>query len=153
MRLLLLAYPWLELLSLIQLGIKTNALIALGYVLIMLLLGTALLRFVGAHAMSRLREAQRSGLLQQHLLVDDLALAVAALLLMIPGLVSDVFAVVVLIGPLRRAAARVLGGVSGVSGPLNNDLVDTANRGGPKRSVSSGEPVTLDGDFETVDRD
>jgi UPF0716 protein FxsA len=90
--------------------------------------------------------------LQQHLLVDDLALAVAALLLMIPGLVSDVFAVVVLIGPLRRAAARVLG-VSGVSGPLNNDFVDTANRGGPKRSVSSGEPVTLDGDFETVDRD
>ena len=152
MRLLLLAYPWLELLSLIQLGIKTNALIALGYVLIMLLLGTALLRFVGVHAMSRLREAQRSGLLQQHLLVDDLALAVAALLLMIPGLVSDVFAVVVLIGPLRRAAARVLG-VSGASGPLNNDFVDPANRGGPHRSVSSGEPVTLDGDFETVDRD
>ena len=152
MRLLLLAYPWLELLSLIQLGIKTNALIALVYVLVMLLLGTALLRFVGAHAMSRLREAQRSGLLQQHLLVDDLALAVVALLLMIPGLVSDVFAVVVLISPLRRAAARILG-VSGVSQPLDNDFGDTANQSTPNRSASSGEPVTLEGDYEAVDRD
>ena len=39
MRILFLAYPWLELLSLIQLGINTSALIALGYVLLTVLAG------------------------------------------------------------------------------------------------------------------
>ena len=44
MRILFLAYPWLELLSLIQLGINTSALIALGYVLLTVLAGMTLLR-------------------------------------------------------------------------------------------------------------
>ena len=39
MRLLLLFYPWLELLSLIQLGIETRAIVPLLWVLAMFLLG------------------------------------------------------------------------------------------------------------------
>ena len=62
---------------------------------------------MGTASVLRLREAQKSGVLQQSLFVDDLAVAVAALLLMIPGLLSDFFAVVVLIGPLRRFLARL----------------------------------------------
>ena len=177
MRILLLAYPWLELLSLIQLGVNTSALIALGYVLLMVLAGMALLRAVGATAVNRLREAQRSGLLQQHVFVDDLAVAVAALLLMIPGLLSDFFALVVLIGPLRRGLARALGltatkesafantdgafyGSSSSRGSFRDPLQDPlqtlsedpshdAVRG---RSSGSGRPVILDGEFEEVDQ-
>ena len=107
MRLLLLFYPWLELLSLVQLGIETRAIVPLLWVLAMFMLGAAMLKRVGTASVLRLREAQQSGVLQQSLFVDDLAVAVAALLLMIPGLLSDFFAVVVLIGPLRRLLARL----------------------------------------------
>jgi len=105
MRWLLLLYPWLELLSLIQLGVETTALIALGWVIAMVGLGATMLRRVGTASIARLREAQRGGSLQQHLFIDDMAVVVAALLLIIPGLLSDFFAIVVLIGPLRRGLA------------------------------------------------
>lgn len=173
MRILLLAYPWLELLSLIQLGVNTSALIALGYVLLTVLAGMTLLRAVGATAVNRLREAQRSGLLQQHVFVDDLAVAVAALLLMIPGLLSDFFAVVVLIGPLRRALGRALGltatkesafantdgafyGSSSSRGSFRDPLQalseDPSHETVRDRSSGSGRPVILDGEFEEVDQ-
>ena len=180
MRLLLLAYPWLELLSLIQLGINTSALVALSYVLLMLFVGIGLLRFVGATAFQRLRDAQQTGRLQQHLLVDDLAVAVAALLLMIPGLLSDFFALVVLIGPLRRGLARALGltatneSVFSNTDGSNNDgafhnssqhafrdpqqdppqalFQDPSHETVRDRSAGSERPVTLDGEFEEVDQ-
>ena len=173
MRILLLAYPWLELLSLIQLGVNTSALIALGYVLLTVLAGMTLLRAVGATAVHRLREAQRSGLLQQHVFVDDLAVAVAALLLMIPGLLSDFFAVVVLIGPLRRALGRALGltatkesafantdgafyGSSSSRGSFRDPLQalseDPSHETVRDQSSGSGRPVILDGEFEEVDQ-
>lgn len=179
MRILFLAYPWLELLSLIQLGINTSALIALGYVLLTVLAGMTLLRAVGATAVNRLREAQRSGLLQQHMFVDDLAVAVAALLLLIPGLLSDFFALVVLIGPLRRALGRALGLTatnesvsSSTDGAFHGSsrhssqhpfrdppqdspqglFQDPSHETVRDRSSGSGRPVTLDGEFQEVDQ-
>lgn len=145
MRLLLLAYPWLELLSLIQLGIKTNALVALGYALLMILLGSALLRFVGSSAIARLRAAQQSGQLQQHLFVDDLALAVSAVLLMVPGLVSDFFALIVLIGPLRRAFARGFGMATDTPGIHGH-------RDESSQATRRDRPITLEGEFTEVDQ-
>ena len=108
MRLFILFYPWLELLSLIQLGVETSALTALLWVGIMVLLGIAMIRHVGIASMDRLRAAQKSGVLHQNLLIDDMAMVVAGLLFIVPGLLSDFFAIVVLIGPLRRMLASML---------------------------------------------
>ena len=149
MRLLVLFYPWLELLSLIQLGIETRAIVPLLWVLAMFMLGAALLKRVGTASVLRLREAQQSGVLQQSLLFDDLALAVAALLLMIPGLLSDFFAVVVLIGPLRRLLARLLLG----------KVVSQANPSGWYASSMASNDSTfqssevLEGDYQDVSPD
>lgn len=137
MRLLIFAYPWLELLSLIQLGVETSALTAIAWVMAMMLLGGALIRRVGTAGIQRLRQAQQTGILQQHLLVDDMAMAFSAILLIVPGLVSDFFAVVVLIGPLRRALARLLG--------LSNTLSNTE----PARAANAR--VTVEGSYEVVD--
>ncbi len=151
MRWLLLLYPWLELLSLIQLGVETTALTALGWVIAMMGLGATMLRRVGATSIARLREAQRSGSLQQHLFVDDMAVAVAALLLIIPGLLSDFFAIVVLIGPLRRGLGRWLT----TRAPAQTPFSDPAR--GPARDSAMGRAemppagVTLEGTFERVD--
>ena len=144
MRVLVLLYPWLELLSLIQLGVETSALTALGWVILMVFLGVGMLRRAGTSAVVRLREAQQSGILQQHLLLDDMAIAVAALLFMIPGLLSDFFAIVVLIGPLRRWLARYLLPVGVNSGAGNNGAFYTR--------ADHSERVTLEGDFERVDK-
>ena len=157
MRLVLFLYPWLELLSLIQLGVETNALFAVAWVFLMFLLGGAMIRRVGTASVMRLREAQRSGVLQQNLLVDDMAVVVAGLLFVIPGLLSDFFALVVLIGPLRRALSRSLFGKADHSASVH----DGADRHQQHFSTSRGNGryaegahhtrVTLEGDYERVD--
>ena len=150
MRLLLLFYPWLELLSLIQLGIETRAIVPLLWVLAMFMLGAALLKRVGTASVLRLREAQQSGVLQQSLFVDDLAVAVAALLLMIPGLLSDFFAVVVLIGPLRRFLARLfLGKVVSQAGA--SGWYASSSMPGDDSKFQSSE--ILEGDYQDISPD
>ncbi len=110
MRFIVFLVPWLELFTLIQLGIETSALTALGYVLATLLLGIALLQRQGREIFEHLRESQRTGSAGAQLLLDDMALGLAGLLLMVPGLITDFAALVVLVGPLRRRIARALYG-------------------------------------------
>ena len=152
MRLILLFYPWLELLSLIQLGIETSAMVPLLWVLAMFMLGAALIKRVGTASVLRLREAQQSGVLQQSLFLDDVAVAVAALLLMIPGLISDFFAVVVLIGPLRRFLARLLTGKlasqSSASGRPNSASASTPRGGSNFRSSE-----VYEGEYQDISED
>ena len=149
MRLLLLFYPWLELLSLIQLGIETSAMVPLLWVLSMFMLGAALIKRVGTASVLRLREAQQSGVLQQSLFLDDVAVAVAALLLMIPGLISDFFAIVVLIGPLRRFLARLLTGKLGSQSSASGRHNSASTPGG-SNFRSSG---VYEGEYQDISED
>lgn len=110
MRLMFLLLPWLELFSLIKLGIETSALIALVYVFCTAALGVALLRRQGMDMFERLREGQNGRVLGPQLLVDDMALGLAALLLIVPGIITDAAALLVMIGPLRRRVMRWLMG-------------------------------------------
>ena len=150
MRLLLLFYPWLELLSLIQLGIETRAIVPLLWVLVMFMLGAALLKRVGTASVLRLREAQQSGVLQQSLFVDDLAVAVAALLLMIPGLLSDFFAIVVLIGPLRRLLARLFLGKVVPQAGASGWYASSSMPGADSKFQSS---EIIEGDYQDISPD
>ena len=112
MRFILMLFPWLELLTLIQLGIETSALTALGYVLLTLCIGMAMLQRQGKELFARFDGLQNGRVLAPQLLVDDMAWGFSGLLLMVPGVITDCLALVVLIGPLRRRLARVLGGGS-----------------------------------------
>ena len=109
MRFIIMLLPWLELFTLIQLGIETSALTAIGYVLFTLFLGLAIMRRQGMDIFNRLREAQEGRVIGPQLLVDDLAMGLAGLLFLFPGIISDVAALFVMIGPLRRGIARALG--------------------------------------------
>ncbi|MFT4824938.1 MAG: UPF0716 protein FxsA [Halioglobus sp.] len=105
MRLLFMLLPWMELFTLIQLGIKTTAFTALLYVLVTFVMGVAVIRQQGMGMMDRLRASREGGVLGPELLVDDMALGLAGLLLIFPGMISDVAALIVVIGPLRRRIA------------------------------------------------
>lgn len=136
MRLFFMLLPWLELFTLIQLGIETSALTAILYVLATLVLGLAILRRQGMDMFERLRQSQDGSVIGPQLLVDDMAMGLAGLLLMFPGLISDVAAVVVMIGPLRRRIARA---VNGPQPDVYRPDADTSSH------------VTLEGQYRRVD--
>ena len=101
MRWVLFLYPWLELWSLIELGGQTTPLISLGWVLAMLMLGGAMVRWAGRNSLQRLAQARSGGMLVQQLVLADFALILSGLLLAIPGLISDCVALLIWIKPLR----------------------------------------------------
>jgi UPF0716 protein FxsA len=104
-------------------------------------LGVIMIRVAGAQTLGQLRTAQQSGSLQAQLLQDHVALAIVGLLLLIPGMVSDLLAVLVLIRPLRGLIYRAVAPSGGVSGAFN---------GGFEHNHQGGEGVTLEGEYEQV---
>ena len=110
MRFFILLLPWLELFTLIQLGIETSALTAIFYVLVTFVLGLVVIRRQGMDLVERLRGTQEGRVIGADLLVDDMAMGLAGLLLLFPGMISDFAALVVMVGPLRRRLARMIAG-------------------------------------------
>lgn len=140
MRFLIMLLPWIELFGLIQLGVETSALTALGYVIGTLVLGVFILRRQGAGMFERLRETQQGRVLGPDLLLDDMAVGFSGLLLIVPGIITDVLGLLVMIGPLRRRLTRALGG------PQPEPYV-------PERDLDVEEHVTIEGQFERVNPD
>ena len=138
MRFFIMALPWLELFTLIQLGVETSALTALAWVFGTLFLGILVLQRQGQGMFERLREAQEGRVLGPQLLLDDMAMGLSGLLLIIPGLITDAAALVVMIGPLRRRLARWM------LGPQPEPYR-------PERDDS--DHVTLEGNYRRVDDD
>jgi UPF0716 protein FxsA len=136
MRLFILLLPWLELFTLIQLGIETSALTAIAYVLGTLVLGVLVLRRQGQGMFERLRESQEGRVIGPQLLLDDMAMGLAGLLLIIPGLITDFAALLVMIGPLRRRLARLIYGPQ--PEPYAPDRDDTSH-------------LTIEGQYRRVD--
>ena len=138
MRLFIMLLPWLVLFTLIQLGIETSALTAIGYVLATFAVGIMVLQRQGQGMFERLREAQEGRVLGPQLLLDDMAMGLAGLLLIIPGMITDISAVLVMVGPLRRRLAGWL------YGPQPEPYA-------PQRDDSSH--VTIEGNYRRVDDD
>ena len=81
MRFFIMLLPWLELFTLIQLGVQTSALTALAYVLGTVFIGMAMLQRQGRGMFERLRQAQEGRIMGPQLLLDDMAMGLAGLLL------------------------------------------------------------------------
>ena len=135
MRVAILLLPWLELFTLIELGIKTSALTAIAYVFVTLFIGLAILRHQGRGIFERLRQAQDGRILGPELFLDDMAMGFAGLLLIIPGMITDFLALVVMVGPLRRRLART------ILGPQM--VVRTSQR-------NVGPHETIEGDYRHI---
>ena len=169
MRIPLLLYLLLELWSLIELGARTSAGLAVLWVLGAGFLGMTTIRFAGAQVLSRLQAAQREGVLQQQLVASDMALAIAGLLLIIPGLLSDALALLVLIRPVRHllgsavAARWSQGGNHYATGGGDSDARGHAQHGAFQDRPYTGsaqdlgrrqdDGMTLEGEFQELDPD
>ena len=138
MRFFIMLLPWLELFTLIQLGVETSALTALAYVLGTVFIGVLVLQRQGRGMFERLREAQEGKVMGPQLLLDDMAMGLSGLLLIIPGMITDFAALVVMIGPLRRRVAHWL------YGPQPEPYA-------PQRDT--GTHTTIEGSYRRVDDD
>ena len=138
MRFLVFLLPWLELFTLIELGIHTSALAALAYVFGTLCLGLVILQRQGRGMFERLRQSQQGRIIGPQLLLDDMALGLAGILLIVPGMITDIAALIAMVGPLRRRLARWL------FGPQPEPYA-------PQRDTDSH--LTIEGRYRRVDTD
>jgi len=137
-RFVFLLLPWLELFTLIELGIHTSALTAIGYVLVTAVIGLGILQRQGRGMFERLRQAQDGRIVGPQLLIDDMSLGLAGLLLIFPGVITDIAALLVMIGPVRRRLLRAF------AGPQPEVYI-------PERDAGSHE--TIEGDYRRLDED
>jgi UPF0716 protein FxsA len=138
MRIAFMLLPWLELFTLIELGINTSALTALGYVFATALLGMVILQRQGRGMLERLRRGGAGMLTGPELLVDEMGMAFAGLLLIFPGMITDVIAIVVAIGPLRRRILRAF---------------SRSGSGDFERRRSSENRETIEGEYRRIDEE
>lgn len=99
--------PILELVVFIQVGAKIGVLWVLALIFLSSMLGFALLRNLGTYAFIQMQERLRRGELPMQELGQGLWLALAAMLLIIPGFITSITGLLLMI-PVTRKALAVL---------------------------------------------
>ena len=136
--LLFVVAPLVELFLFVQVASWIGLLQAVLLLLLVSALGVLVVRHQGLGAYRRVRQQVREGRLPAADLVNGLLIVVAGVLLILPGFISDVVAILLLLPPTRafvRAllqkhyAVRVASGVATVTRPIRrvrneNDVID-----------------------------
>lgn len=99
---LLLGFPLLELYLLIELGTAIGALPTVALVVGTALLGGYLLRHQGLSNYRRMQQSLARGEVPAQEMIEGVVILLGAVLLLIPGLITDALGVLCLIPPLRR---------------------------------------------------
>ena len=148
--LICLALPVLELVVLVKLGqaigFWKTVLILLG----MAVLGALLLYRQGWKALQQAQTAMMDGQPPVGPMIDGMLLATAGALLLAPGLITDVFAFMLLIPPLRRMVANRLLGRARGHGDRPDDIRDRHDGAGRPAGGPASGPV-IEGEFERLE--
>lgn len=99
-------FPLLELWLLVEVGDEYGALVPIALVVAAGALGVTLLRNAGWQTVAMAQDQLRRQASPLPALLDGFALVVAGILLVLPGLISDAIAALLLISPLRRWLLR-----------------------------------------------
>lgn len=134
--LVLFSTPIVEMYLLIRVGGYLGAWPTIGLVLLTAAIGVVLLRWQGLATLTRGMRRMDLGELPAREMIEGLLLAVAGVLLLTPGFVTDVLGFALLWTRLRVTVANRLLARAGV-GP-----------GGPRRPGGGG-PVVIEGEFES----
>lgn len=100
--LLLTLLPIIEIMVLVWLAGKTSVWFVLGLVVAAGVLGSALVRHQGFRSMQRISAELEQGRMPAEPLVDGMLVLLAAVLLVVPGVLSDIAAILLLFPPTRR---------------------------------------------------
>lgn len=100
---LVLVLPFIELVVMIQVAGSIGVLNMIGLLIAVSLVGVWLAKREGLSVITRIRRAQEAGEVPSKELADGALLLLAAFLLVLPGFVSDVLGVLLLLPPVRIA--------------------------------------------------
>jgi UPF0716 protein FxsA len=103
--LILLAFPLLELGGLVAAARAFGSGPVIAWVIATAVLGGVLLRFAGWATLLGVRESMQKGEVPVADMLSGAAMGLAAVLLILPGLITDALGLLLLIAPLRRFAA------------------------------------------------
>lgn len=104
---LLVALPFVELAVLVQVAGSIGVLDTIGLLVVVSILGVWLAKRAGLGVVNRMRRTQASGEVPSRELMDGALILLAAVLLVIPGFVTDVVGILLLLPPIR-AGVRTL---------------------------------------------
>ena len=130
--LFLLALPLMEIAGFVIVGREVGALATVGLVLASSIAGVLLLRHQGFGVMARVRAEMDAGHDPSRHLAHGAMIVVAAILLIIPGFITDILAILLLLPPVRDFAWRLLKSrivmatsfSSGFSARRRNNVID-----------------------------
>jgi UPF0716 protein FxsA len=100
--------PVLELLVLIKIGSRIGALNTVGLVVLTALLGVMLVRLEGLRTLRQIQLTLSQGQIPAEELLDGVLICVGGILLLTPGVLTDLFALVLLIPYTRQQFKRWL---------------------------------------------
>lgn len=104
----LLALPLLEIAGFVVVGRQIGALATVGLVLASAIAGSLLLRHQGLGAMARARAEVEAGRDPSRQLAHGAMIVLAAILLIVPGFLTDIVGLLLFLPPVRDLAWRVL---------------------------------------------
>jgi UPF0716 protein FxsA len=104
--LILLVATTVELVVLVAVGKAIGVLATIGLLLLASLVGAALLRREGIRTLVTFREALRTRRPPHRELIDGILIAAAGVLIVLPGFVSDVLGLMLLLPPIRALVRR-----------------------------------------------
>ncbi len=97
----LLLVPFIEIALIIKVGQTIGLLPTLGLLIAAMIGGAVLLRLEGLAVLGQMRSSVSSGRLPARTVADALMIGFAALLLVLPGFLSDILAIALLLPPVR----------------------------------------------------
>jgi UPF0716 protein FxsA len=106
--LFLLLLPLLEIAGFVVVGREIGALATVGLVILSGVAGSLLLRHQGFGVMTRVRAEMDAGRDPSRQLAHGAMIVLAAILLIIPGFITDILAILLLLPPVRDFAWRLL---------------------------------------------
>lgn len=105
-----LALPLLEIAGFVVVGRQVGALATVGLVLASSIAGALLLRYQGFGVMTRVRAEMDAGRDPSRQLAHGAMIVLAAILLIIPGFITDIFGILLFLPPVRDLTWRLLKG-------------------------------------------
>lgn len=134
-----LLFPVLEIAVFIEVGGAIGTWPTVGAIFLTAVLGASLVRFQGLAALGRARTSLQRNEFPLKEAFDGICIAIAGILLLTPGFVTDGLGGVLLIPPLRKAFRRFV---------LARASLHMPPRGGPGRPQGG---ATIDGQYHVVD--
>ncbi|PBB88036.1 MULTISPECIES: FxsA family protein [unclassified Mesorhizobium] len=140
--LFLLLLPLLEIAGFVIVGREVGALATVGLVILSTIAGSLLLRLQGFGVMARVRAEMDAGRDPSRQLAHGAMIVLAAILLIIPGFITDIIAILLLLPPVRDLAWRL----------LKNRIVMATSFSGGFRARSRDKTIDLDdSDYSRAD--